>query len=123
MAKRITPAIYSAKSLTGSSNCAGSILAIPIPTSADCSSEIAPFTPRADAYTSDAHQPMLVVGCQNDEITHPESAVELSRSLSNGRLLMLEDSGHFAHYYDSSLAESIIQFIAQFKKEQEGVPA
>ena len=81
------------------------------------------FNERDDAYTSDVHQPVLVVGCQSDEITHPESAVELSRCLSNGRLLMLEDSGHFAHYYDSSLAKSIIQFIVQFKKDQEGVPA
>ena len=32
---RIASAMYSAKSFTGSSNCAGAMLAIPIPTSAD----------------------------------------------------------------------------------------
>lgn len=81
------------------------------------------FNEQEDAYTNDVHQPTLVVGCRNDEITHPESAVALSKCLSHGRLLMLENSGHFAHYYESKIAESIIQFVGQTNKEQESVSA
>lgn len=69
------------------------------------------FAERDDAYTSDINTPVLVFGCGNDEITHIDVAKALSSQLKHGELIIDQEAGHFAQYYDPKVAIMAADFI------------
>ena len=69
------------------------------------------FAERKDAYTTNIETPVLVFGCVNDEITHPDVAKALAQHLKNSQLVIDPEAGHFAQYYDKKIAEMASEFI------------
>lgn len=73
------------------------------------------FNEQDDAFTSGISAPVLVLGCEHDEVTHPKLAQALADNLSNSELVMLENAGHFAQYYDHHVANLVADFVSRIK--------
>ncbi|WP_144394864.1 alpha/beta fold hydrolase [Pleionea sediminis] len=69
------------------------------------------FNEREDAYTTGVETPVLVFGCTDDEVTHPQLAEALCRKLKNSKLVLEQDAGHFAQFYDTNVAIMATTFI------------
>jgi len=68
------------------------------------------FAEQGDAYTSSIDKPVLVYGCLNDKITHPDVAKGLASAIKNSELYLSETNDHFAQFYEKSVAELIHTF-------------
>ncbi len=81
------------------------------------------FNERADAWTGDVKQPVLVYVGVNDVVTHPDVGQALHAGLSNGVLHVDEAGDHFSHYYDQQLADRLAEFALAHAGERDAVPA
>lgn len=81
------------------------------------------FNERADAWTGDVAQPVLVYVGVNDVVTHPDVGQALHAGLRNGVLHVDADGDHFSHYYDERLADLLADFALRHADERDPVPA
>ncbi|VUD46770.1 Linear gramicidin synthase subunit D [Thalassocella blandensis] len=64
-----------------------------------------------DAYTTGVQTRTLVFGCDQDEVTHPLLAKALKQKLANAELVIEENAGHFAQFYDEKVAKMVSDFV------------
>ncbi|MCL2914491.1 alpha/beta fold hydrolase [Shewanella corallii] len=79
------------------------------------------FNEREDAFTRGIKAPVMVLGCEQDEVTHPELARALAHRLPRGELVMLSDAGHFAQYYDAGIAKMLAEFAIRSQPHNEQI--
>ena len=73
------------------------------------------FAEQGDAHTTGVHTPVLVYGGLKDEITHPDVARALTRALPNAELHLSQEDTHFAQFYESSVAQMIVEHVHKHK--------